>query len=208
MRGTARAVAHLETFLDFYRRAGLDPFKESLYGTDESSTTLSILLNSGPPRTRDSQPLQRVMCSWTSSDGSPRARRCDDRQEGDFQISQVPHNATTTGLNHTAYRLAVYASQSRPPVPTQDSLPAGDHDLRRSGLSPAGLQRSSQFNSSRPSSPSFAWRTRSAASWQRKGSNTFAVVNRPEMVVGALRCAGAMVEEVRYNRFVVLEATW
>lgn len=46
------------------------------------------------------------------------------------------------------------------------------------------------------------------ASWQRKGSKTFAVVNRPEMVAGALRRAGAMVEEVRYNRFVVLEATW
>jgi hypothetical protein len=29
-----------------------------------------------------------------------------------------------SGLNHTAFDLAVYASQGRSPVPTQDSLPA------------------------------------------------------------------------------------
>jgi hypothetical protein len=29
-----------------------------------------------------------------------------------------------SGLNHTAFDLAVYASQGRSPTPTQDSLPA------------------------------------------------------------------------------------
>ena len=70
------------------------------------------------------------------------------------------HDATITGLNHTAYALAVYASQLRSPAPTQDSLPAGDHDLGRSGLSPAGLQRRFLFSSSRPPSPGLSWRTR------------------------------------------------
>ena len=46
------------------------------------------------------------------------------------------------------------------------------------------------------------------ASWQREGSKTFAVVNRPEMVAGALRRAGADVHGVEYERFIVLEATW
>ncbi len=46
------------------------------------------------------------------------------------------------------------------------------------------------------------------ASWQRKGSKTFAVVSRAEMVTVALRRAGAMVGETRYDRFSVLEATW
>jgi 16S rRNA G1207 methylase RsmC len=46
------------------------------------------------------------------------------------------------------------------------------------------------------------------ASWQRKGSITYAVVNRPEMVGAALRRAGAQVRSVEYDRFVVLEATW
>lgn len=46
------------------------------------------------------------------------------------------------------------------------------------------------------------------ASWQRKGSKTFAVVSRAEMVTVALRRAGAMVMEIRYDRFSVLEATW
>ena len=69
--------------------------------------------------------------------------------------TSAPTITVITGLNHTAYGLAVYASQSRSPVPTQDSLPAGDHDLGRSGFSPAGLQRRFQFNSSHPPSPSF-----------------------------------------------------
>ncbi|MGH1346360.1 MAG: methyltransferase [Nannocystales bacterium] len=46
------------------------------------------------------------------------------------------------------------------------------------------------------------------ASWQAKGSKTFAVVNRPDMVAGALRRAGAQVVAVEYERFFVLEATW
>ncbi len=46
------------------------------------------------------------------------------------------------------------------------------------------------------------------ASWQRKGSVTYAVVNRPEMVGAALRRAGAQVQATEYDRFVVLEATW
>ncbi len=46
------------------------------------------------------------------------------------------------------------------------------------------------------------------ASWQRKGSKTFAVVNRPGMVATALRNAGAQVRDVEYERFSVLEATW
>lgn len=46
------------------------------------------------------------------------------------------------------------------------------------------------------------------ASWQRKGSKTYAVVNRAEMVGAALRRAGAQVHEVPYARFFVLEATW
>lgn len=46
------------------------------------------------------------------------------------------------------------------------------------------------------------------ASWQRKGSVTYAVVNRAEMVGAALRRAGAQVQATEYDRFVVLEATW
>ncbi len=46
------------------------------------------------------------------------------------------------------------------------------------------------------------------AAWQRKGSKTVAVVSRPEMVMGALRKAGAMVGETRYRGFSVLEGTW
>ncbi len=46
------------------------------------------------------------------------------------------------------------------------------------------------------------------AAWQRKGSKTVAVVSRPEMVMAALRKAGASVAETRYQRFSVLEATW
>jgi 16S rRNA G1207 methylase RsmC len=46
------------------------------------------------------------------------------------------------------------------------------------------------------------------ASWQKKGSKTFAVVNRPDMVAAALRKAGAQVHAVQYDRFAVLEATW
>lgn len=46
------------------------------------------------------------------------------------------------------------------------------------------------------------------ASWQKKGSKTLAVVSRTEMVMLALRKAGANVTEARYDRFSVLEATW
>ena len=46
------------------------------------------------------------------------------------------------------------------------------------------------------------------ASWQRTGSKTFAVVNRPEMVAAALRKAGAQVHQFAYERFFVLEAKW
>ena len=46
------------------------------------------------------------------------------------------------------------------------------------------------------------------ASWQKKGSKTYAVVNRPDMVATALRKAGAQVQAVQYQRFVILEATW
>jgi len=76
-----------------------------------------------------------------------------------FPRTSAPTNISISGLNHTAYGLAVYASQLRSPAPTQDSLPAGDHDLGRSGLSPAGLQRRVQLISSHPPSPSLSWRT-------------------------------------------------
>lgn len=46
------------------------------------------------------------------------------------------------------------------------------------------------------------------ASWQKKGSKTYAVVNRPDMVATALRKAGAQVQAVQAQRFVILEATW
>jgi tRNA1(Val) A37 N6-methylase TrmN6 len=46
------------------------------------------------------------------------------------------------------------------------------------------------------------------ASWQKKGSKTLAVVTRSEMVMAALRKAGAMVTETKYDRFSVLEGTW
>jgi len=46
------------------------------------------------------------------------------------------------------------------------------------------------------------------ASWHKKGSKTFAVVNRPDMVATALRKAGAQVHATEHPKFWVLEATW
>ncbi len=45
-------------------------------------------------------------------------------------------------------------------------------------------------------------------SWQRKGSVTYAVVGRPEMVAAALQDVGAEVRVHGYERFSVLEARW
>ena len=68
-------------------------------------------------------------------------------------------------LNHTAYSLAVYASQLgflRIDT-TQDSLPADGHSCR-AGLEPAGLRSKVSLRNVTsyyvdPPSPSFAWRT-------------------------------------------------
>ena len=60
------------------------------------------------------------------------------RTPGPYGVSTRPPRLTTTkapddypvsGLNHTALVLAVYASQRRSPVPTQDSLPAAGQAL-------------------------------------------------------------------------------
>src|ERR1700677_2532202 len=47
----------------------------------------------------------------------PGSAPATDQDEGSRQV-------VISGLNHTAFDLAVYASQWRSPAPTQDSLPA------------------------------------------------------------------------------------
>ena len=59
------------------------------------------------------------------------------------------HDKEISGLNHTAFDLAVYASQWRSPAPTQDSLPAAGPAL------PDGIGYPQGFNERFPSSRLF-----------------------------------------------------
>jgi len=58
-----------------------------------------------------------------------------------------------SGLNHTAFDLAVYASQGRLPATTQDSLPGRWSSSTGRDWLPAGFQRKVSHND--PPFPSF-----------------------------------------------------
>ena len=69
------------------------------------------------------------------------------------------HNVSLSGLCPMACTPAVYASRTPSRTPTQDSLPAGDLPLGRSGLSPAGCLPKFQLATLLPLRPGFSWRT-------------------------------------------------
>jgi len=102
----------------------------------------------GLPSSRATR-LAHVPCSLTPV--SRASARCCLRG---IQRSR-PHDDNLSGLNHTARLLAVYASQSASPHPTQDSLPACFR-FGRAGFVPLG--RSAGFRvspSAPPPAPSF-----------------------------------------------------
>src|SRR5271169_4395651 len=77
--------------------------------------------------------------------------RCDQAaplSQGQACLARPPrltktraHDKEISGLNHTAFDLAVYASQGRSPAPTQDSLPGCWPGSAGRDWLPAGFQR-------------------------------------------------------------------
>lgn len=83
------------------------------------------------------------------------------------QLTRPSHSSKTpaptgiciSGLHHTAYALAVYASQRRSPDTTQDSLPAGGSPLPGGIRYPQGPNEKFQSITWNPLLPGLAWRT-------------------------------------------------
>ena len=88
-------------------------------------------------------PHDHSPCSQTPARPDPReGTNCQRIRHGPRirSTAEALHNRIS-GLNHTAFGLAVYASQWKLPATTQDSLPVAGPRLYRAGFEPAGFLR-------------------------------------------------------------------